>query len=122
MTVRRSSREIRLASDGDGPLDYVLGAFYQTNDTQFCVTQVLGFYDAFGFTLFFGAPALDTFNNNAQVLCNKQDATAEAIFVDGSYDVNDRLTISGGVRYTWEEKKAGQAATWWPLSAAGWFI
>ncbi|MGC6471857.1 MAG: TonB-dependent receptor [Parvibaculales bacterium] len=98
-------QEIRLASDGDGPLDYVLGAFYQTNDTQFCVTQVLGFYDAFGFTpAVFGAPALDTFNNNAQVLCNKQDATAEAIFVDGSYDVNDRLTISGGLRYTWEEK------------------
>lgn len=98
-------QEIRFASDNEGPLNYVLGAFYQTNDTEFCVTQVLGFYDALGFTPgAFGVPQLTDFNSNAQVLCNKQDATAEALFVDGSYDVNDRLTISGGLRYTWEEK------------------
>ena len=33
-------QEIRFASEHDGPLNYVLGAFYQTNDTAFCVTQV----------------------------------------------------------------------------------
>lgn len=98
-------QEIRFASEHDGPLNYVAGAFYQTNDTTFCVTQLLGFYDAFGFTpAVFGAPALDSFNNNAQVLCNKQDATAESVFVDANYDISDRLTFSAGARYTWEEK------------------
>ena len=98
-------QEIRFASENDGPLNYVVGAFYQTNDTAFCVTQVLGFYDAFGFNPgVFGAPALTTFNENAQVLCNKQDATAESVFADASYEISDRLTLSGGARYTWEEK------------------
>lgn len=98
-------QEIRFASEHDGPLNYVVGAFYQTNDTTFCVTQLLGFYDAFGFTpAAFGAPALSTFNENAQVLCNKQDATAESVFMDANYDLSDRLTFSAGARYTWEEK------------------
>ncbi len=92
-------QEIRVNWSVSDALDVVAGAFYQSNDTTFCVTQTLGFSDLFGLTLPFG-----TFNANPQVLCNAQDADAYAVFADGTYALTDRLTIAGGLRYTWEEK------------------
>ena len=91
--------EMRVASSGDGPLNWVAGMFYQKNDAQFCVTQYVGFLDFFGL----GTPP-GYFNNTPLALCNSQDASAIAGFVDGTYDVSDKLHISAGIRYT-EEKK-----------------
>jgi iron complex outermembrane recepter protein len=97
-------QEIRLASNLGGPLEYVLGGFYQQDDTTFCVLQILGFVD---FTLdsaaVFGDPHF--FNNNPQVLCNAQDAESYAGFADVTWNVNDRLTLGAGARYTREEKQ-----------------
>lgn len=95
-------QEIRFNIDITDSFDVVAGGFYQTNDTTFCVTQTLGFLDLFGLTL--GAPFVGGFNDNPQVLCNAQDATAYALYGDGTYELTDRLTLAGGVRYTWEEK------------------
>jgi hypothetical protein len=45
-TTRETTQfEVRLASNSDGPLNYVVGAFQQTNDARFCVVQLLGFVD-----------------------------------------------------------------------------
>lgn len=92
-------QEIRLNVDLTDSLDLVAGGFYQSNDATFCVTQTLGFLDLFGITLPFG-----TFNDNPQVLCNAQEAQAFALYGDVTFDLSDRLTLAGGVRYTWEEK------------------
>ncbi|MBI1392366.1 MAG: TonB-dependent receptor plug domain-containing protein [Alphaproteobacteria bacterium] len=92
-------QEIRANFTIGDNLDVVAGGFYQSNDTTFCVTQVLGFLDLFGLAPF------GTFNNNPQVLCNAQDANAYSLFADGTYAVTDRLTIGGGFRYTWENKE-----------------
>ncbi len=92
-------QEVRLIWDLTDQLDLVAGGFYQTNDTTFCVTQTLGFLDLFGIALPFG-----TFNDNPQVLCNAQDATAYALYGDVTFEMTDRLTLAGGVRYTWEDK------------------
>ena len=92
-------QEIRFNYEISDQIDVVAGGFYQTNDTTFCVTQTLGFLDLFGLTLPFG-----TFNDNPQVLCNAQDATAYALYGDMTYGITDRLTLAGGVRYTWEDK------------------
>lgn len=91
--------EIRLVSNGDGPLEYVIGGFYQEDNTEFCVLQVVGFLDNF----FLGTPP-DFFNQNPLILCNRQDADAQALFVDGTYQATDKLSISAGVRYTSEDK------------------
>jgi len=93
-------QEIRVAGTIGDRLDMVGGLFYQDNDVVFCVTQVLGFLDLFGL-----GPPFGTFNNGAQALCNAQDARAAAGFADGTFAVTDRLTIGGGIRYTWEEKE-----------------
>ncbi|MEL7029469.1 MAG: TonB-dependent receptor, partial [Pseudomonadota bacterium] len=93
-------QEIRFAGQLTDRFDIVAGGFYQDNDVVFCVTQVLGFLDLFGLGLPFG-----TFNNGGQALCNAQDARAAAGFVDGVYQVTDRLSVGGGFRFTWEEKE-----------------
>lgn len=96
--------EVRVASDTPGPLSYVGGVFYQEDDTTFCVVQALGFLDLFGLgEAFFGDPTF--FDNNPQVLCNRQDAHNYAIFGDVTYDIDDRLSIGAGLRWTNEKKK-----------------
>ena len=56
--------ELRLSSNSDGALDWVLGGFYQTNDDVFCVAQVLGFLEMVG-------QPFDA-NSSPFILCNKQ--------------------------------------------------
>jgi outer membrane receptor protein involved in Fe transport len=95
--------EARLASNSDGPLNYVIGAFQQTNDAKFCVVQVLGFIDLALPFASLGLPA--QFNNNTpQVLCNQQDSDSLAGYVDATYDLTDKLSIGGGFRYTRDER------------------
>lgn len=97
---RTFQHEMRLASDSDGPFNWVGGMFYQENDVNFCVTQAVGFLDFFGLE---GVPP-GYFNNNALVLCNSQDANALAGFFDGTYDLSDKVHVTAGVRYTNEKK------------------
>ncbi|MDE0064747.1 MAG: TonB-dependent receptor [Gammaproteobacteria bacterium] len=108
-------QEIRIDSSFDGPLNFVAGGFYQKDDNNFCVTQILGLVDFFGPTATplndnltgLGYPALasGTFNDNASVLCNEQNAKALAGFADATYQVTDKLELGAGVRVTYEKKK-----------------
>ncbi|MFK7915839.1 MAG: TonB-dependent receptor [Pseudomonadales bacterium] len=91
--------EGRIGSQLDGPVNYVAGLFYQTNDAEFCVLQQLGL------TEFFGSAVPGILDNaNPLLLCNKQDATAMAVFTDVTIDINDRFQLGLGARYTREEK------------------
>jgi len=94
-----SQVEVRLASDTDNALNFVVGAYYQEDNTDFCVLQIVGMLDGFGL----GTPA-GFFNNLPQLLCNTQDAEAKAVFADGTWEVNDRFRITAGIRYSDEEK------------------
>ncbi|MCX2982852.1 TonB-dependent receptor [Halieaceae bacterium IMCC14734] len=92
-------QEIRLASDLDGPFNFVTGLYYQKEDIDFCVVQVVGFVDL----LLDGEPAF--LSANPLILCNKQEAEALAVYIDGTYDISDNFHISAGFRYTDEEKE-----------------
>ncbi len=91
--------EARIASNYGGAANFVAGVFYQTNDVEFCVLQVLGLVEFFGSAV---PEVLD--NQNPLLLCNKQDADSVAAFVDVTYDISDRMQLGAGVRYTKEEK------------------
>lgn len=91
-------QEIRLASNFDGPINFVTGLYYQEEDIDFCVVQVVGFVDL----LLDGEPTF--LSNNPLILCNAQEAEATAVYIDGTWDVSDKLSISAGFRYTDEEK------------------
>ena len=99
-------QEVRLTGSL-GDVDLVGGVFYQETDVDFCVAQTVGFLDIFGAIGALGpTPApFGFFNANPLLLCNAQDTTALAGFVDGTWDVTDRLHLSAGLRLT-EEKKS----------------
>lgn len=103
-TDRETSQlEVRIASKNDGPINYVVGAFQQTNDARFCVVQVLGFIDlALPFAAL-GLPA--QFNNNTpQVLCNQQNSDSLAGYADLTFKATDKFTLGAGFRYTQDER------------------
>ena len=92
-------QELRFASDLGGAFDFVAGGFYQRDDTDFCVNQLLGFLDLVSGPLLFGA-----WNDSPYLLCNAQKAKSTALFAEGTFKVNDRLLLTAGGRYTWERK------------------
>jgi iron complex outermembrane receptor protein len=109
-------QELRFASDFDGPFNFVAGANY--------------FEDTFNFRAFFSVgltsliPVLDPTTTNPnpfirsdgtvsldtrslfdyQLQYTEQDRTEYAFFWDGSYDVNDKLRLSAGIRLSHDEK------------------
>jgi iron complex outermembrane receptor protein len=79
--LEQVTQEIRFASDTDDALSWQLGAFYF--DSSFDVTSTDGF---------FGASTV--FHEN----------TTWAVFGQASFDLTEKLSITGGVRYTEDEK------------------
>lgn len=92
-------QEIRFASKLGGPFDFVAGAFLQRDETDFCVSQLLGFLDLTGGPLPFGA-----WNDTPYILCNAQKARSTAVFAEATFKATDKLTFTLGGRYTWERK------------------
>jgi iron complex outermembrane recepter protein len=66
-------QELRFATQTGGNFDVVAGAFYQKDDTDFCVSQILGFLDLTNGPLPFG-----NWNNTPYLLCNAQKASSKA--------------------------------------------
>lgn len=79
--LRQLTQEFRLASDTDTALEWQLGAFYF--DSSFGVTSIDGF---FGRTAVF------------------HDNESWAVFGQSTYNLSDRWDITGGIRYTRDEK------------------
>ncbi|MCC2615382.1 TonB-dependent receptor [Aestuariibacter halophilus] len=79
--LEQFTQEIRLASDTADAMNWQVGAFYF--DSSFNVTSIDGF---------FGATTV--FHEN----------TTWAVFGQSSYQVNDKLNVTGGIRYTHDEK------------------
>jgi len=94
--------ELRFASSFKGPFNFVAGGFYQKDNTDFCVAQLLGFLDLSSGPLAFGP-----WNDNPYLLCNAQHARSTAAFIEGTLKITPTLTLTAGGRYTWERK------TWW---------
>lgn len=92
-------QELRIASDYDGPFNFVGGVFYQEDETAFNVIQYLGILDLFGN----GVPGvLD--DNNPLIISNNQDLESLAFYFDGTLEFADTWAASVGVRYTQEDK------------------
>ena len=87
--LAQTTQEFRLASDIGGPLSWQVGAYWF--DSEFTVTTV----GPFGFP----PPATLTHAN-----------TSWAVFGQATYDVSDVLSITGGVRYTEDDKDLTVAA------------
>jgi len=85
----QTTQEFRLASDTGGPLSWQTGAYFF--DADFTVTTV----GPFGFP-----PSTTVTHSNK----------AWAVFGQASYAVNDALSVTGGLRYTNDDKDFSVAA------------
>lgn len=92
------SQELRLESQGDGALEYIIGAFYQTEEIDhlqhfdFDTAQAIA--DGFPLPPFVGRTDFDL----------EQDTDSIAVFGQLTWNITDRLRTTLGLRYT-EDKK-----------------
>lgn len=82
------TEEIRLTSNNDGPINWLLGFFYFDEDFKI---------DTFNYATLFGGGI------NGEVL-QQQKTKSYAFFGHVDYDVTDRLVIGAGIRYSNDKK------------------
>ncbi len=92
-------QEVRLATDFEGPFNMVAGGFYQKETIDFCVAQILGFLDLTGGPLPFG-----NWNDTPYILCNAQRSQSYAAFAEGNFKFTPNLTLTAGIRHSWDNK------------------
>ncbi|MCA8900588.1 MAG: TonB-dependent receptor [Hyphomonas sp.] len=88
--MNQFTQEVRLASDWDRPVNFTIGAFYEQRDTYGSQDAVITAFPPAPFAI-----------GQEQTF---QDQEAFSVFAQLIWDVTDRLEISGGARYSEEEK------------------
>jgi iron complex outermembrane recepter protein len=97
------TQELRLASDNDGPFQWVFGGFYSKIDRVYAQRLPTPGYDAFtdatlgagtSAAVANGFPADSPFNSDLPY-----DIKQFAVFGEFSYDITDALTVTAGGRY-----------------------
>jgi iron complex outermembrane recepter protein len=91
------SQEIRLTTDFDGPLNFMLGAFYESRQIVFDTAE-----QAVNISLI----APDPITGFTTDYDRRHETTTDAYSVFGNviFDITDELELSGGIRYTKEDK------------------
>lgn len=101
--LKTFTQELRLASDYDGPFQWLLGAFYSDVKRDYRQRLPTPGYDAFtdatlgagtSAAVANGFPANSPFNSDLPF-----DIKQFAIFGEASYELTDRLTFTAGGRY-----------------------
>lgn len=103
---KQFSQEIRLQSNGDGPLTYMLGGYYEHGNLA--NNSYLGFY-----LRTFGAVAVPEYTATTPVasrLLLAQKSDTWSAFGSISYKLIDRLTLTGSLRYSNVRKRARRLA------------
>lgn len=106
--TRQFNQELRANLSTDR-LNLVLGAYYGTDTTR--TNNDIGFYF---FLRDLGAPADVTgatggFSINQRYIQNRRST---AIFAQADYDLTDQLTVTAGLRYTWDKSKLRNALSY----------
>jgi iron complex outermembrane receptor protein len=89
LDIRELTQELRLTSNFDGPVNFMLGGLYQ--DTRANVEA----------TVYLNAQT-PAFSSNYQY---RQDGTAHSIFGQAQVKFTPTLELSGGARYSYERKR-----------------
>ncbi|MCC5885323.1 MAG: TonB-dependent receptor [Gammaproteobacteria bacterium] len=91
-------QELRFVSNFEGPLNFVAGGIYLTDDLEFVA------YSTVGLTSLFPPFDLRQITRDPNVGSLTQDRKSLAFYLDGSWDVNEKITLSAGVRWTQDKK------------------
>jgi len=88
------SQELRLVSPGGETIDYIVGAFYQTSEQKYLENaSVQASNVGFPVNLYTARPFT-------------QESDTWAIFAQATWNIDETLRVTGGLRYT-EESKSG---------------
>ena len=106
------SQELRIATNGAGPLNYVGGLYFYTQEISGQPTSVYGSEAAYwllnqaNFTATIPRDLLDGYGQIGQ---SRFDVKSYAAFGEVSYEIIPRLTGTLGLRYTYEDKNGTYA-------------
>ena len=91
------TQEFRLASSFDGAVNFVSGLFYEQKDLETYLPIAADIGPAIGLPVPFWLQVANTEYD--------QESTAFSAFVDITWEITENLELSGGARYSWEEKE-----------------
>ena len=101
--VESFTQELRLASNGEGPFQWLFGAFYSNTDRVYAQRLPTPGYDAVTDAVLGAGTAAAVANGfgpdspfNSDLPYNLEQF---AVFGEGSYDISERLTFTAGARY-----------------------
>jgi iron complex outermembrane receptor protein len=95
--TRQFTQELRLASDFDSKLNFMLGAFYEWREIDFNTSQM-----AVNFSII--RPDVPTGVSYDWFKKHKTKTDTVSIFGSAKLDLTDRLELAGGLRWTKENK------------------
>ncbi|MFC3053557.1 TonB-dependent receptor [Kordiimonas pumila] len=94
---KQFTQEVRLTSNGDGPLQWTVGGFYR--DMERSLTAYFA-YEYFGFLV------------EDQYYYSENKNESFAVFANSSYKITDKLEVGAGIRYFEDHaEEDGQTAT-----------
>ena len=108
--VDQQTLELRLASNLDGPLNFLLGGFYMAVDREVDYFVVSSGFDYFA-TVFPLSLGLDGVGWVSPLFNSRTDAfelDSSAAFGELYYELRENLKLTAGLRYTRDEKKIEQ--------------
>ncbi|MYM37971.1 TonB-dependent receptor [Duganella qianjiadongensis] len=79
------SQDLRFTTAFDGPFQFITGVYHQRDNVDIGTA----------YTIFGGPPAMPILNQQYQ-----QERRSNAVYLDGTYQIDDIWTAYGGVRYT----------------------
>lgn len=101
--LQQFTQEVRLASDGNGPFQWLVGAFYSDVERNYSQRLPTPGYDAYTDAVLGAGTAAATANgfpaNSPYNSDLPYDIEQFAIFGEASYDITDRLTVTAGGRW-----------------------
>jgi iron complex outermembrane receptor protein len=94
---KQTQLELRASSKLDGPVNFVAGATYQTDDVDFIAYSNIGFLALLtGDSRYLTDPDMQR---------TKQDRTTVAAYLDGTWKFTDKFSFTAGARFTRDKKK-----------------
>ena len=107
----QTSHEIRVTSDLEGPLNYVVGLYKWDSEYTIPMESRIGFFDLFG-----AVPTQDPLIVVPIYNYTHQETDSIAVFFEADYDINEQITLTVGGRYIDEEKSSQCLSGPWTIS------
>ena len=90
----RFNQEMRLVSQNEGPLTWIVGGFYNQSDFVGISSEFTPFYGDFAF----GPGTSSALNDLEYYAVGKSELTEKAVFGEIGYELTDAWQVTGGIR------------------------